>query len=267
MRRIPLNGLGLSVLGMSVADRSRSIPVPGVIFGVGIASDSEIDQCAVGVRGNGGDAGDFVGDLRASDVMDTTADINVILQTTRTDFVKIAVGSPWIGRLAVDELVIAATRAVSSYGSSSLPRPSLIVDLAESPEEAIALAARTRRAPLDIPFSGGLGNGGDIDLIFPTYGRKWWSLSLIMQNVTGTPVKTYSVYGMTEILYQVSADPSPPGLYVDTSNANNAPLYTGNATANIIVDLEADTSYDRMKLALDGGAGDSLYRGHFRAED
>lgn len=276
MRRLVIDRLGTPEQtgdGLIRADgRQRVMPLGSTqVFGVAIGTDSELDQCAIAYRGNGV-AGEFSGDFASG------FDSGAFLPAGNRDafphgspfgdFVKIGVGAAWVGRIEAPALVVAATRGMAQMAEGD-PGAFLSLDLAESPEEAIALAARTRRAPLDVPFCGSMdaASGAGNEIWFPTYGRAWWRLALRVDNRAGTPTKTYTLRGWDQSLYMAAiAQGVNPALVVSTGDYTQLST-AATAAGAVSYQLEADSCWDRISLLIATSGSSMNYRGVFHAED
>lgn len=268
MRHIAIHKLGLAAdTGLLAENRSRLVQLGGrKVYGVAIGTDSELDQCAIGIRGMS-DPGQFTGYQMPQDTYTATAESDNVIQSVKADHVKVAVGAAWVGLIDTAALIVSATRGIRAAVTLSSPSPVLTLDLAESPDEAIALAARTRRAPLDIPISVSLATAGSRTLIFPTYGRAWWSFAFDSAAAAGTPVRTVTLQGQTEVLFTIAG-----GLAVYTNQRlgkNTSPsLVSVTGTADREDSYEGDSSWDRMTASFSCAAPGAVdFTGHFRAED
>lgn len=235
--------------GSTITDQRLAV-INGPVYGVRIASDSEIDQCRITLGGEQPQAYPGASALDGSKLLTFVGEAYGAIG----DF-KVSVRRPLIAALPADrrDFIITPSRftyPASSVGTAALRAPMLALEVLTDPHEA--MWCPTERAPLDRDVEMDVPSGATRTLFFALYGRRWHSVEI---NAEGSGTLTSTILAMRSI-------------YGPTSGSGQGRQWTVAAAAAGDLEWEGDGDIDLLQIQLAGSGGsDARAHLHIRSED
>lgn len=258
MRRVPFVNFGSPTAAGLVLAEPLVLNRP--CYGIRIASDSELDQCRIFVDGGSSVYQGYQGAVAPTAPPAALTFLTEVPDGNATSH-KISVHRPLHGVInpgggRVDILVMPtrATLGPTQLGTNAIRAPLLILEILESPEEA--MWSPTERAPFDADQTYLVNSATEFVVAVPTFGRRWASVEFESITLAGAGVASLKIEGVRAIYYPV------------TPTVRSGNLITLSATLAGSQAKEWEGDYDYILLTLDLASGTSAYANlHFRAED